>query len=834
MSIILKKARKDFKKLGWRSVLMIMVIALSLGGALALLYAVDAANPMIDNYYDDADHADYTYQLGETSWISQSELDELKNLEEIKSYTGRLFWTTSIKLEGEDDYKYLLLIGLDGTIDEPEVYKYSIESGKNFNEDGSKISAIVDKTFAEKNHIDPNDELEITGMCDSTVKITGTFTSPEFLSMTSNPEIFLPLEGSMGIMYLSKDTLKAYIKDYLIWYNSTIPTDITPLIWYYSSKDYNNLAVIFDGDIEEGNDVVTDYLEKDCAVTIESSETIEDSYAYSSLKKNISESVEFMFIILLFMIFMGVLIVFVIFNRYVLAQKQQLGVLEAIGYTKRDLIYYFTFNITIIALISIPLGIIIGYSLGYTLIGELLSQMANINLADIGYVSLPHIAYFGLIIGVGMLVLSTFLPIHKIRKKEISDLIYMQTDIDYKIKSKKHLKKTQITKKESVTDKLVLHNVIKNKKRLILTVGAIACSLLIVSAGQTILDSIFYNIDRTFNNSGTIDDPTEAWDFDVHFQNPINISIQESDIDAIKEINGVERGEIYSKGLVTANNDGKEETFLLYGLNWKKTEMHNFKWKDDTQDNSIPEKDSEIVISSVYAARLNKGIGDKIKIENPDTQSFTFKIVGIHNELVVCCYITKEAADSVFHGGQDFADGIYLLLDDSENKRDVKKNVYEEPNIAIILDSKEMGTKMNTYIMDYFMIFQIIVNYTLVVAYFIILYNSIMNIYDKNYEYGILRSLGFSKSKIFKYILVENILQGLLPITIALIFTYPLSTYIASIYEEQFPILVYLGTSTILIIVLPVIGLSILGSIVGHRTVFKQNLYEQVQTSFVG
>ena len=109
-----------------------------------------------------------------------------------------------------------------------------------------------------------------------------------------------------------------------------------------------------------------------------------------------------------------------------------------------------------------------------------------------------------------------------------------------------------------------------------------------------------------------------------------------------------------------------------------------------------------------------------------------------------------------------------------------------------------------------------------------------MNIYDKNYEYGILRSLGYSKKSVFKIILIENMIQGLIPIMLALLFTYPLTLRMGEVYAENFAIEVIVGLPAILMIIIPPIILYILGSLVGLKTVYKQNLYEQVQTKYVG
>ena len=189
MNIILKKAIKDFRNLGWRSYLIIMTIILSLGGGLGLYYGIQAALPMMDQYFDDVDHADYTYQLSDDTWITQSQLDGLRSLDEIDEYTGRLFWTTSMTLPGQDERKYVLLVGLDSNIDKPEVYNYNIKLGENFDKD-EVTTAVIDSLFAEKNGIDVGDEIEIDGLNNAELDILGFCNAPEFVVMTSNPEYF--------------------------------------------------------------------------------------------------------------------------------------------------------------------------------------------------------------------------------------------------------------------------------------------------------------------------------------------------------------------------------------------------------------------------------------------------------------------------------------------------------------------------------------------------------------------------------------------------------------------------------------------------------------------
>ena len=77
-------------------------------------------------------------------------------------------------------------------------------------------------------------------------------------------------------------------------------------------------------------------------------------------------------------------------------------------------------------------------------------------------------------------------------------------------------------------------------------------------------------------------------------------------------------------------------------------------------------------------------------------------------------------------------------------------------------------------------------------------------------------------------------MQGIIPIIFALILTYPLSLQLASIFQRESPFEVVIGVPAILMIVIPPLILLSLGSFIGLITVYRQNLYEQVQTRYIG
>ncbi len=829
MDIILKKSIKDFKNLGWRSYLIILTIIFTLGGGLGLYYGFHVAMPMLNRYFDEANHADYTYQLAEGSWINQSQLDGLQDLEEVDEYTGRLIWTTNLVLSNQSERKFISLIGLEYNktdLEKPKVYDYKIESGENYDPEFNNLSVVIDKRFADINDLNIGDIIEINGLHNAEIEILGLCNTPEFGIMSSSPKYSMPLEGSMVVSYLSKDTLKNFISSYYDWYNSTTVEDLTLSILYFQKIDYNNIVITFRGNSSEGNLAVMDYFDS-LEVNIEWAERFEDLYAFNYIEIVLEDTKEIMNILLLFTGLLGGIIIYVIFNRYVYGQRQQIGILFGLGYTRKDIIKYFLFNVLVIAIVSIPFGIIVGYTLGYIMVDETLSEIVYLSRFELPFFFLPRVIYIGFIIGSFVIFLSTFFSIWKISKNTIAELIYEQAEVTHIIKKSKKSYKSRF-----VTIKLVIRNLFRNKKRILFTIAAMTFSLLIVSSTENLLDTMYYNVNRTFKNSKSKIKANEIWDLNVIFQTPVNMSNPDNHVKSIENIVDVKKNEVYTRGLVTA--EGKEnQSLIIQGQNLMDTSVHYFTWHGSSNRNSIPENDDEIIISSVQALKLDKQIGDMLTIQNTWGEHLTFQIVGIHGDLVMTSYITLEAGKRVLYNNTNVVDGLYIILESGGDKDNLIEQIYELGNIEVIFDIEEMNQQAMEFIDNFSMVLHVIAGYTLIISFFIVFYNSVMNIYDKNYEYGILRSLGYPKKKVFLMILSENFLQGLFPIILAFIFTYPLTLEMSEVYQNEFPLQTIFGTTAIMVLTIPPLILYVFGSFIGLRTVYKQNLYEQVQTKFV-
>ncbi|GAJ18030.1 unnamed protein product, partial [marine sediment metagenome] len=97
-----------------------------------------------------------------------------------------------------------------------------------------------------------------------------------------------------------------------------------------------------------------------------------------------------------------------------------------------------------------------------------------------------------------------------------------------------------------------------------------------VSSTESLLDSMYYNIDRTYVSEDRNIETTERWDLNVIFQSSVNLSWQDSVVEDIKRVDGVDEVEVYTKGLIKAKakGDKDDQNLILQGIDIADSEVH--------------------------------------------------------------------------------------------------------------------------------------------------------------------------------------------------------------------------------------------------------------------
>lgn len=301
-------------------------------------------------------------------------------------------------------------------------------------------------------------------------------------------------------------------------------------------------------------------------------------------------------------------------TRMVDEQRNEMGTLKALGYSKLQIASKYI----IYALIASILGSILGCSLGMYLFPTVIFNAWNTlyNIDQIKFLFQPGLILLASGSVTGITLLATLYSIY-------SELIEMPSQL-MRPKAAKAGKKilleriTFIWKRLSFLQKVTARNIFRYKKRFFMTIIGIAgCSALLV-AGFGINDSISDIVNQQYN---------------VIYHYDATVSAKTSEITSqIKSLKGVK--DVYEEDhlAVTTKIENKDISTTVHIISNDK------KFKDFcTLFNGNKEfdlDDSSVLISQKMATKLNKKAGDTIKIKDANNKVIKAKIKGVFTNYV--------------------------------------------------------------------------------------------------------------------------------------------------------------------------------------------------------
>jgi putative ABC transport system permease protein len=321
--------------------------------------------------------------------------------------------------------------------------------------------------------------------------------------------------------------------------------------------------------------------------------------------------------------------------------------------------------------------------------------------------------------------------------------------------------------------RLALRNSFRKKGRLLLTVSVLATGAALFMAS--------FNLESTMQSQ--VEDESRAKGWGVAFR--VNRNIQTDDIqralEAIPDVRTIEPFRLFGGTMLDTRGEkvlSLPITVLAPSSSMLRAPLLQGRW--------LVEDERDIVINQAVQQKLpSVKIGDGVRIlENGQPQ--TFRICGIvkmlGSEHAYIQETTRNAEAGLNHG----ANGFFLIganfereyLNDLKNRieRLLQEEGIELSGIATSWEGLEV-------VEDHF---EIIFNLTLVLTFIVIIIggNGIIltmtsNIVERTREIGVIKAIGASRGVMFKMILVEGLVIGLLSWVCGVVLTLPLSSLIA-------------------------------------------------------
>ena len=431
-------------------------------------------------------------------------------------------------------------------------------------------------------------------------------------------------------------------------------------------------------------------------------------------------------------------------TRMVDEQRNEMGTLKALGYSKLQIASKYI----IYALIASILGSILGCSLGMYLFPTVIFNAWNTlyNIDQIKFLFQPGLILLASGSVTGITLLATLYSIY-------SELIEMPSQL-MRPKAAKAGKKilleriTFIWKRLSFLQKVTARNIFRYKKRFFMTIIGIAgCSALLV-AGFGINDSISDIVNQQYN---------------VIYHYDATVSAKTSEITSqIKSLKGVK--DVYEEDhlAVTTKIENKDISTTVHIISNDK------KFKDFcTLFNGNKEfdlDDSSVLISQKMATKLNKKAGDTIKIKDANNKVIKAKIKGVFTN-----YVGHHiyASESLYKSWNTNAKTTHIYL--IKSKKTTKKFERNLGNKIMNIDGVQSVTFYSSLQKNFKDMIKSI-SYIVVVLVisaaclaFVVLYNlSNVNISERKREIATIKVLGFTRKEVDAYINRETILLTVL------------------------------------------------------------------------
>ena len=431
-------------------------------------------------------------------------------------------------------------------------------------------------------------------------------------------------------------------------------------------------------------------------------------------------------------------------TRMVDEQRNEMGTLKALGYSKLQIASKYI----IYALIASILGSILGCSLGMYLFPTVIFNAWNTlyNIDQIKFLFQPGLILLASGSVTGITLLATLYSIY-------SELIEMPSQL-MRPKAAKDGKKilleriSFIWKRLSFLQKVTARNIFRYKKRFFMTIIGIAgCSALLV-AGFGINDSISDIVNQQYN---------------VIYHYDATVSAKTSEITSqIKSLKGVK--DVYEEDhlAVTTKIENKDISTTVHIISNDK------KFKDFcTLFNGNKEfdlDDSSVLISQKMATKLNKKAGDTIKIKDANNKVIKAKIKGVFTN-----YVGHHiyASESLYKSWNTSAKTTHIYL--IKSKKTTKKFERNLGNKIMNIDGVQSVTFYSSLQKNFKDMIKSI-SYIVVVLVisaaclaFVVLYNlSNVNISERKREIATIKVLGFTRKEVDAYINRETILLTIL------------------------------------------------------------------------
>jgi putative ABC transport system permease protein len=713
------KILRDVSEHRFSFIAIVCVCALGIAIFSGMNLYVSTVQNELDRAYSRANLADYwVYKPG----ITEDDLTKILAINEVDQAERRKI--IELPLAGYEG-SALRLHGMEGRgrINLPELLDGS------FIDERETGALLLDNRFAEANGISVGDVLFLgAGEGKSAFSVKGIIRSAEYVSYTPNG-LTIPDYKKYGFAYTNARSLP--------------------------QTGFNELVII--------EDRVTS--QADFAAQIRSalgSVSIIDRQRQESVGKieddlNGNRQIGTMFPIVFFLT--AALVTWITVGRMLETQRQNLGTLRSLGFSKREMISrYMLYGI----LITVP-SMAAGWLVSRYVIAQTLYNIAT-KYYTLEASGVDLFSWHILAASVGVVLVTcgaVFLTCRKTLSAMPAALIRPKPPAHgHRILLERIV---PLWGRLSFSGKIVARNLFRNKARMVMGILGIAGSSALILCGFGIMSSISALIDRSFTD-------IIRYSAEVKLKTPLSRVETAELVKTVKNADGFTTASSFTVSL--NGNGGNQQSAYLVVLEDEQTAL-SFK---DLAGNAVSLPVSGALITPRMASSLNVSVGSEFIAETADGMVIPLSVAGIvdfpiGNEIYIGETAFQEISDIPFSVRVFFIYGDGLELD----------ALRADPRVALAETKEEMRANLSIVLEILRGIQGILIVFSCLLSFAVLIVLGRLNFDERIRELATLKVLGFKVNEMKRLVLSENIWITLIAIPLGAALSYALLRAVLSL-----------------------------------------------------
>ena len=496
--------------------------------------------------------------------------------------------------------------------------------------------------------------------------------------------------------------------------------------------------------------------------------TREDLTGYTSFYESATKVDSIAAVFPIFFILIAFLMAFNTMNRMIEEERSEIGALVSIGIRKSTI----CFSYLLYVFIACVLGLVIGLSIGYTLIPRILYTVyaASFTIPSLSTYANPYACLIIVLTTIILMSLVVFITLIKDFRLAPATILRPEAP-----KSGKKILLERIKpfwNHLSFSWKITLRNLFRYKKRIFMTVLGIAGCTALLLTGFGIKDSLSDLLDIQYGEI-THYDTTLVLNDDVNKDDVIN-SLTDNNLTDYIETN------ISS---FTFKADAKNLDFTLVAF-MSDNNINDYVTLKSLDGDDLNLSDNGVIITEKMAQALDVKVGENISIRNSDNELYIVRVSGIcENYIGNYLYMNSNYYEEIFN--DDNFNSFLVNLSDNVDREELSNSLLETGYFGAIQYTTDNMEMFNDIIAGMNNIVYLIIAFSSFLA-ITVLYNlTIININERKREIATLKVLGFRDKEVSSYVYRETIILTVVGIIFGIFLGFSLNTFILMIAETD-------------------------------------------------